>query len=285
MVTSEEEDMRTDGWQVRTVAVYGAETVRAFGEAKVMVVGLGGVGSYAAEMLCRIGIGRMVLVDGDCVEESNINRQLEALHSTVGQAKARLMARRLEDINPQGVFKGVVKFLGPEDVAATVAEEMPDFVVDAIDSMTTKCRLIEACLDGNVPVVSSMGAGGRRDVGRVRLADLWETRVCPLAKKVRRMLRGDGYGGAHFAVVYSDEEPRMGGCGEGERQTEDRIPKGIGLEREDEGEKGLRKRRLIGSVGFVTATFGNFLAGYVAEELSKRGKRWEDGKGARGVEG
>lgn len=228
-------------WRARTEIVVGRAALERLARARVMVWGVGGVGSPAAEMLCRLGVGRMTLIDGDVVAESNLNRQLQALRSTIGQSKAELLAERFREINPEGDFVAVHRFVEPEGVGELLAEECPDCVVDAIDSLPTKCRLIEECVARGLPLISSMGAGFRTDPGRVKVATLNRTEVCPLAKKLRRMLRERGIDGSAVRVVYSDEMPQRPAG-----QTE------------------------IGSVGFVTGTFGMYAAREVYRQLVEK---------------
>ena len=234
-------------WQERTRLLYGAERTERFRQARVLVVGLGGVGAYAAEMLGRTGIGNLTLVDADVVEPTNLNRQLPALHSTLGKAKAEVMAERLRDINPKVELTVLNEFLDEQRIKEVLKVDRYDFVVDAIDSVRPKCTLIEECLDLNVPVVSAMGAGAKVDIRRIQLADIWMTRECRLARTVRSYLRKDGYARRRLPVVYSDETVLRSAVitVEGERN----------------------KKSTAGTAAYITATFGNYLAWYVLEHL------------------
>lgn len=234
-------------WQARTEILVGEERMALIRKAHVLVVGVGGVGAYAAEMLCRAGVGRLTLVDADTIGLTNINRQLPALHSTVGEAKVTLLRNRFLDINPDAEIKVGQVFLDETNVDEYLDGGHYDFVVDAIDTVSSKCRLIEACLDRNVPIVSAMGAGARRDIRRIKVDGIWKTAQCALAKTVRASLRRDGYGGCRLPVVYSDEPMCRDAV----------VPV--------ENERG--KRSTTGTVSYMAATFGNYLAWYVLEHL------------------
>jgi len=169
-----------------------------------LVVGMGGVGSFAAEFICRSGVGSMTLVDGDVVEASNRNRQLPALVSTQGQNKAVLMAARLKDINPEIELNVIQEFIRPEAVASILSTKF-DYVVDAIDSVSPKLTFIKAAFEKRYPLVSSMGAGGKMDPTKIEIADISKSYNCPFAQQVRKQLKKEGiYKG--FKVVFSPEE-------------------------------------------------------------------------------
>ena len=171
-------------WQQRTELLLGKDKMKRLRHAHVLVVGLGGVGAYAAEMICRAGVGRMTIVDADIVQPSNINRQLPALHSAVGRPKAEILAERFRDINP--------------DLELTV-------LVEAIDTVAPKCYLIYNVLQRRLPIVSSMGAGAKWDITQVRFADLWDTYHCGLSKAVRKRLQKMGMK-RKLPVVFSTEQ-------------------------------------------------------------------------------
>jgi len=176
-------------WQSRTAIILGPEGVRKLAAANVLVVGVGGVGAMAAEMLCRAGVGKMTIVDGDVVEATNRNRQLPALVSSDGMAKTDVMFHRLKDINPECDVRIVCEFLKDDRMTDVLTAEKYDYVVDAIDTLSPKAHLIRICRENGVKIVSSMGSGARLDPTAVRVADIAESYNCPPAKAIRRRLR------------------------------------------------------------------------------------------------
>ena len=192
-------------WQQRTELLLGREKTERLRRAHVLVVGLGGVGAYAAEMLCRAGIGHMTIVDADTVQPTNINRQLPALHSTLGQYKADVLATRFRDINPDIRLDVLPVYLKDEAITELLDSERFDFVVDAIDTVAPKCYLIYNALKRGLKIVSSMGAGAKSDITQVRFADLWETYHCGLSKAVRKRLQKMGMK-RKLPVVFSTEQ-------------------------------------------------------------------------------
>ena len=188
----------------RTEMLLGKEAMDRLRQARVAVFGVGGVGSYAAEALARAGIGQIDLIDKDVVEESNINRQLCALYSTVGRSKAEVMAERLRDINPGLKVRGIELFYLPE-TADRIPLEQYDYIADAVDNVTAKVDLAERAWRLSIPMISCMGAGNKLDAAAFEVADLFETSVCPLAKVMRRELKRRGVDA--LKVVYSKEEP------------------------------------------------------------------------------
>ena len=175
-------------WQERAELLFKAEGLNKLQNANVLVVGLGGVGSFAAEFLARSGVGSMTIVDGDVVDITNINRQLPALHSTVGQPKVTVVGDRLMDINPKLKLTRVQEFLSPERAFEIVSEEF-DYVLDCIDSVTPKLSLIIAAKRRRIKIVSSMGAGGKTDPSKVLVRDISKTEHCHLARQVRKRLK------------------------------------------------------------------------------------------------
>ena len=173
--------------------------------AHVLVVGLGGVGAYAAEMICRAGVGRMTIVDADTVQPTNINRQLPALHSTLGQKKAEILASRFRDINPALELRVLPVFLKDENIPELLDDAAYDFVVDAIDTLAPKCHLIAESMKRHIKIVSSMGAGAKSDISQVRFADIWDTYHCGLSKAVRKRLQKMGIK-RKLPVVFSTEQ-------------------------------------------------------------------------------
>lgn len=190
-------------WLQRTQLLLGEESIDLLKNLHVLVIGLGGVGSYAAEFLARAGVGKMTIVDGDTVDITNTNRQLPALHSTVGQAKADVMATRIRDINPEVDLRVINSFLGPEEVRNLITPEF-DYVFDCIDSIQPKQYIVVTCKQKGIRVVSSMGAGGRIDPSQVRVADIPETYNCPFAQQVRKGLKRKGVRRG-VTVVFSSE--------------------------------------------------------------------------------
>lgn len=212
----------------------------------VLVVGLGGVGAYAAEQLCRAGIGKMTIVDADTVNESNLNRQLPALRSTIGRLKAEVVAQRLLDINPELELTVHNEFIRDERTEAILDETNYQFVVDAIDSLSPKVFLLYHALRRQIPVVSSMGAGAKTDPSQVRIADISKTQNCALAKAVRKRLRTLGVNKG-IAAVFS---------------TEMANPDAV-IEVDDE----QCKRTTTGTISYMPALFGCFLSAHVLRNI------------------
>lgn len=190
-------------WLQRTELLMGAEALERMRNLNVLVIGLGGVGSFAAEFLTRAGVGNMTIVDGDTVDLSNTNRQLPAMHSTVGKPKTTIMADRMRDINPELNLRVIEEFLTPAAVKDLITNEF-DYVFDCIDSIQPKQYLIVTCKQKDVRVVSSMGAGGRFDPSLVQVADISETFNCPFAQQVRKGLKRKGVRRG-VTVVFSSE--------------------------------------------------------------------------------
>lgn len=190
-------------WLSRTTLLVGKKGVEKLQQAHVLVVGLGGVGSYAAEAIARSGVGKMTIVDGDIVDPSNRNRQLPALSTTHGMSKAALMQERIMAINPDIQLTTISTFLTPEKVEELLAKRY-SYIIDAIDSLTPKVTLLSTAYYKNMRIVSSMGAGGKMDPTRVQVTDIGKTKICNLAYMVRKRLRYKGvYGG--IKAVYSAE--------------------------------------------------------------------------------
>jgi len=175
-------------WQERATLLFKEEGINKLQKANILVVGLGGVGSFAAEFLVRAGIGNLTIVDGDTVDITNINRQLPALHSTIGESKATVVGNRLMDINPELNLTKVQEFLSPERATEIITTDF-DYVLDCIDSVTPKLNLIISAKRKKVKVISCMGAGGKFDSSKVRVRDIKDTKVCPLAKNIRKRLK------------------------------------------------------------------------------------------------
>ncbi|WPR72978.1 tRNA threonylcarbamoyladenosine dehydratase [Flavobacterium sp. NG2] len=189
-------------WTERAELLFEKEGLEKLQKAHVLVVGLGGVGSFAAEFLARAGVGSMTIVDGDVVDITNINRQLPALHSTVGQPKIDIVGNRLMDINPELNLIRIKEFLSPDRAYELVSKEY-DYVLDCIDSVTPKLNLIMAARRKKVRVISSMGAGGKMDASKVKVADISKTENCHLAKTIRKRLKKEKIN--KVKVVFSTE--------------------------------------------------------------------------------
>ena len=175
-------------WQERAELLFKAEGLQNLKNANVLIVGVGGVGSFAAEFLARAGVGNLTIVDGDVVDITNINRQLPALHSTVGMSKIEVVGNRLMDINPELNLIKIQEFLSPER-AFEIVEEKYDYVLDCIDSVTPKLNLIIGAKRKRVKIISSMGAGGKMEASKVKVADITNTVNCMFAKTIRRRLK------------------------------------------------------------------------------------------------
>lgn len=192
-------------WQERAELLFKPERMEKLKKANVLVVGLGGVGSFAAEFLVRAGVGNLTIVDGDTVDLTNINRQLPALHSTIGQTKVKVVGDRLMDINPELNLLRIDEFVNP-DRADEIVDAKYDYVLDCIDSITPKLHLIVAAKKKKIKVISNMGAGGKMEVAKVTITDVSQTKVCPLAKVIRKRLKKMGISNG-VKAVYSTETP------------------------------------------------------------------------------
>lgn len=175
-------------WTERAELLFKKEGLEKLKNSHVLIVGLGGVGSFAAEFIARAGVGSMTIVDGDTVDITNINRQLPALHSTVGKTKVDIVGDRLQDINPQLKLIRIQEFLSPERAYEIVTDEY-DYVMDCIDSVTPKLNLIISARRKKIKIISSMGAGGKFDASKVKVTDIRKTEYCPLAKTIRKRLK------------------------------------------------------------------------------------------------
>ncbi len=191
-------------WTERAEILYKSEGLEKLKNSHVLVVGLGGVGSFAAEFIARSGVGKMTIVDGDVVDITNINRQLPALHSTVGMPKIDVVGERLMDINPELELIKIKEFLSPERAFEIVSNDF-DFVVDCIDSVTPKLNLIIAAKRKKVKIVSSMGAGGKLEAAKVKVSDISKTENCFLAKTIKKRLKQEAKIDKGIKVVFSSE--------------------------------------------------------------------------------
>lgn len=233
-----------ENWLQRGELLLGEEKQKRLKEAHLLIVGLGGVGSWAAEMLCRAGVGRFTIVDADVVDVTNINRQMPALACNVGEPKCRIVAERMHAINPNVEIDVKQMFVDEDNVASLIDEGGFDFVVDAIDTLEPKGALIRACWERGIKIISSMGAGAKANLADIRTGDLWKSEHCTLAKNVRRLLR-DWRGKYKLPVIYSVEQPRREAI----------------LPNPDGG------KPIIGSLAYFTATFGCYMAEYVIKEI------------------
>ncbi len=232
-------------WLSRTELLLGGEQLNKLKNANILVVGLGGVGSYAAEMLGRAGVSKMTIVDGDTISLTNINRQLLAVNSVVGQSKAELMAERLRDINPNIELTVISQFIR-DDYMKEILNEDFDYVVDAIDTFSPKIYLIYHCLQKNLRLVSSMGAGGKLDPSKIQIANLEKSYNCKLARMLRKRLRRLGIKGG-FPVVFSSELVN---------------PNAV-IETENE----QNKKSNVGTISYMPAMFGMFCASKVITDI------------------
>ncbi len=189
-------------WRERAALLFKEEGLNKLLHSNILVVGLGGVGSFAAEFLARAGVGKMTIVDGDTVDITNINRQLPALHSTVGEPKVKIVGDRLMDINPELNLTRMQEFLSPERAYELVSNEY-DYVLDCIDSVTPKLNLITAARHKKVRIISSMGAGGKMDASKVKVTDISKTINCKFARTIRKRLKKENIN--KVKVVFSTE--------------------------------------------------------------------------------
>ena len=232
----------------RTELLLGEEAMEKLKNSRVAVFGVGGVGGFAVEALARSGVGALDLIDDDTVSESNINRQIIALHSTVGQPKVEIAAARVRDINPDCVVRTYKTFYMHE-TAGQFDFSHYDYVIDAIDTVSGKIALVVQAEEAGVPIISSMGAGNKLDPTAFRVADIYKTSVCPLARVMRRELKKRGID--RLKAVYSEEEALT----PAEDLTEEFSTH--------------HKRRTPGSVAFVPSVVGLILAGEVVKDLIK----------------
>jgi len=221
-------------WQVRTELLLGADALIRLKKAKVAVIGLGGVGAYAAEMITRAGVGSLLILDSDVVNQSNKNRQLIALDSTMGKSKVDVLTARLHDINPQLEITGIKEYLTEDNVEGLLKNQKVDFIIDAIDTLSPKIALIIYAVKNQIPLVSSMGAGAKVDATKIRIKDISKSFNCPLAYILRKKLRKAGISKG-FNVVFSEELP----------DSEAIIP----VEEQN-------KKSQVGTISYLPAVFG-----------------------------
>lgn len=233
-------------WLTRTELLLDAEKLKKLKDSNVLVVGLGGVGAYAAELICRSGVGSMTIVDGDHIHPTNRNRQLPALKSTEGLAKAEVMGRRILDINPEIKLTVIQEYI-KDDRMTEIVDKGFDYVVDAIDTLSPKIFLIYHSRQRNLPLVSSMGAGGKFDPVKVNICDISETTDCSLARILRKRLHRLGIKEG-FTAVYSPEA----------------IDKGKIVATSGE----QNKASIVGTISYMPAAFGIACASVVIRDLA-----------------
>ena len=238
----------------RTKLLIGAEALERLRASRVAIFGIGGVGGYVCEALARSGIGTLDIIDSDTVAYSNLNRQIIATHDTIGRYKVDVMQERIWSIDPDTRVNAYKCFFLPE-----TADDFPfseyDYVVDAVDTVTAKLELIMRCQSMGIPIISSMGAANKLDPGRLRIADIYETRICPLARVMRRELKKRKV--EHLKVVYSDEPPCV-----------PLDPETAGVEpSEADPPVGSSRRSIPGSTAFVPSTAGLLIAAEVVKDL------------------
>jgi tRNA A37 threonylcarbamoyladenosine dehydratase len=233
-------------WLSRTELLLGEKALAVLKQAHVLVLGLGGVGSAAAEMLCRSGIGKLTLVDADVIEPSNRNRQLIALKSTEGMKKTEVLAARLRDINPDIELVLVDEYLKDEPMVALLQHKF-DYIVDAIDTLSPKAYMLLNAVRLNHRIVSAMGSGAKRDIQKIQIADISETHTCTFAFDIRKRLRKLGVDSG-FKAVFSTEPP---------------IKTSVIFQ------NGKNKKSIAGTIAYMPVVFGCYCASVVVEDLTK----------------
>lgn len=236
----------------RTELLIGTDAVKKLVSARVAVFGIGGVGGYVCEALVRSGVGAFDLIDSDTVDITNINRQIIATHHTIGRYKTEVMRERMLEINPAVQVRVRNCFFLPENADEFTFSEY-DYVVDAVDTVSAKLELIVRAKEAGIPVISSMGAGNKLDASKFQVADIYKTKVCPLARVMRRELKVRGI--KDLKVVYSEEPPI---CQRMDEEAEGNAQEGTG-----------RQKRVPGSIAFVPSVAGLILAGEVIKDLCK----------------
>lgn len=240
--------MAVPHWLERTELLIGEESIDRLSKANILLVGLGGVGSYAGEFVVRAGIGKITIIDGDVVDPTNINRQMQALHSTIGQSKAALLKQRFLDINPHLDITAFEKFMEPDDMENLIATSKFDFVMDCIDSVTPKLSLLTSAVRTKSKVISAMGAGGKIDSSKIKITDIANTKECKFAHVIRKRLKVEGIRKGIISV-YSDEiQPK-----EALRLTDGKN----------------YKRSFYGTVSYMPALFGLTMASEVIRRIGE----------------
>lgn len=233
-------------WLSRTELLMGPEGLGALARSTVLVAGLGGVGAYSAEMLARAGVGHLILVDSDVVSLTNRNRQLLAMESTMGQLKTEVMAARLKDINPAIELTLISQYLEEDSVPILLDPFTPNYVVDAIDTLSPKIALICYCMEHKYPLVSAMGAGAKWDATQIRVKDISKSFNCPLAFMLRKRLRKMGIHKG-FKAVFSEELPQQNAIVPCEERN---------------------KKSQVGTISYLPAVFGCICAQTVIRDIT-----------------
>jgi tRNA A37 threonylcarbamoyladenosine dehydratase len=236
-------------WLERTELLVGEEALAKLASSHVLICGLGGVGSYAAEFIARAGVGKITIMDGDVFDETNINRQLTALQSTVGISKADVLAARIRDINPNIELNVLNEFLLPERIATLLESERPHYVMDCIDSMTPKLALIQYCFRNKIRIISSMGAGGKMDATRVQVADISKVHNCVMGAHVRKRLKKENIR-TGFKAVFSSEM---------QDKKSLKMTSGVNF-----------KKSFYGTISYMPTLFGLHAAAEVIDYLTNR---------------
>ncbi len=237
-------------WLERTELLVGEEALEKLNKSHVLIVGLGGIGSFAGEFIARAGIGKMTIIDGDAFDPTNKNRQLTALDSTIGRNKAVVLAERLKDINPDLELNVIEEFVLPERVWEILREQKPDYVMDCIDSVTPKLEWLIACIALKVKIISAMGAGGKMDPSRVQVVSLVKTHNCKLASHLKKRLKRKNVEFKKVKAVFSEE-----------LQIKDSLKMTDGKN---------YKRSFYGTVSYMPALFGLHAAAEVIRYLQSR---------------
>jgi len=244
-----------DNWLIRTGILIGKEKLQRLINTRVTIVGLGGVGSYAAENIARAGISNLQLIDYDTVSLSNINRQIIALHSTIGIHKTEVMKHRILDINPEANIKIFSEFLDKENRLNIIKNS--DYIIDAIDSIGPKMGMIKDLCELEIPFISVLGAGNRIDPQSIKITSIWKTTGCPFAKKVKKLLRKNQVT-KDFQVVFSEENP-MDICRD---VTHNAHP--------PDDVKTPIPKSLVGSISYMPAIMGTMAAGKLIYDIINR---------------
>jgi tRNA threonylcarbamoyladenosine dehydratase len=235
-------------WFSRTELLLGRDNLKKLKDSHVLIVGLGGVGAYAAEQLCRSGIGKMTVVDADNIDITNINRQLPALHTTIGKAKSNIIAKRFRNINPNIEITPIQEFIKDEKIPELLKAAKYDYVVDAIDSLSPKAHLLINAKKMDYNIISSMGAGGKFDPTEIRIADISKSYNCGLARALRKKLHRNGiYKG--IKVIFSPEERNCPVTQDG---------------------SGTVNNTIVGTISYMPASFGCFCASVVINDIIKQ---------------